>query len=641
MFKAAKKIVTRFLASVLFALVLPGFVLLFPPRPACAGASLHSPYSIGLAFYQAQGEAALALPGVSVLPAAFLAVTVSPEHPDIALYASRSQIQGKATELGVWADGSTVLPQAVFPRGAEKPDPLEPGKTTRIFEGAFMVLVPLPKEALAAQTVDVHLAGLACSPVNCTPLNLTRTIPVPDAATLATLPDAASSPWWDSLLSGVAEPLAAMSAPSGATPSRFAVAPLTPSLNGKGIPLTPRADAFLSAITPVPFSPELEVTSVGKAILLGFLAGIILNLMPCVLPILGIKLATLLSHGGNTPEGLRRFRRHQIFFALGILTWFMVLAGLFHFLDLAWGQIFQSPEVVFALAAVLVLLALNLFGLFSLPLIDLRAGNAKNPNLRAFAEGFGATLLATPCGGPLLGGVLSWALLQPLGTLTLTLEWVGLGMAFPYLLLAAFPSLARCLPRPGEWMRTMEQVIGFLLLGTVAYLVGFLPLDILPRVLASLVLMAFGVWLWPKRMAARLFGLVCILTACVWPFLPQAGHGEWKDYSHMEFADVLGKRPILVDFTADWCPTCKVVEATALRENTLRTWQSAYGLSLFRVDMTRENPEGEALLRAVGSVSIPVIAVFPAGEKAFAPFVLRDIVTSGQIAAALSAAASN
>ncbi|MCC8193655.1 MAG: thioredoxin family protein, partial [Deltaproteobacteria bacterium] len=301
----------------------------------------------------------------------------------------------------------------------------------------------------------------------------------------------------------------------------------------------------------------------------------------------------------------------------------------------AWGQIFQSPAVVFALALVLLLLALNLFGVFSLPLIDIRAGKAKNADLRAFAEGFGATLLATPCGGPLLGGVLSWALLQPLGVLALTLLCVGLGMAFPYLLLAAFPALANRLPRPGEWMRTMEQALGFLLLGTVAYLVSLLPLAILPRVVASLVLAAFGGWLWRKRAFARLAGIACILAACAWPFMAQPAAGRWVAYTHAAFEDVLGKRPILVDFTADWCPTCKVVETTALRESALRDWEKQYGLALFRVDMTRENPEGEALLKAVGSVSIPVIAVFGTGGDPLAPLVLRDVVTKGQVEAAL------
>ena len=639
MAKAAKKNVIFFLAGLLLGLLLPMPGQLASVPPAWSAVTVNSlPYAMSAAFCRADAGESSRLPGgAGNAAAAFLAITVTPVQPGYSLYASKSQAQGKVTEISVTADGSALSSPVIFPKGAEKPDPLTPGNTTRMLEGAFTALVPLPGSALAAERLDLRLTGLACSAANCIPLTLTETVAVPEASARAGLPDASAAPWWSSLVSGVAEPMGAPPLPAASGALRLGAVSLTPG-TGAAVSLAPPSGAFIEKITPVPFSPGLEVASMGKAILLGFLAGIILNLMPCVLPVLGIKLASLLGHGA-TLEGLRRFRRHQLFFALGILVWFTVMAGLFHFLDLAWGQIFQSPAVVFALAILLLLLALNMFGVFSLPLIDLRAGNTKNPDIRAFAEGFGATLLATPCGGPLLGGVLSWALLQPLGVLALTLECVGLGMAFPYLLLAAFPALAKRLPRPGEWMRTMEHVLGFLLLGTVAYLVSFLPLGILPRVIASLVLAAFGGWLWHKKTLVRFFGIVCILFACVWPFMAQPATGQWTPYSHTAMADVLGKRPILVDFTADWCPTCKVVEATALRESALQAWEKEYNLALFRVDMTRENPEGEALLRAVGSVSIPVIAVFRKGDDALSPLVLRDIVTRGQVEAALQEAA--
>lgn len=606
----------------------------------CFAAAQERPYSLETAVYRAARQTASALPG-SPEASLFLAVTVTPRQSGVYLYASKSQAQGKVTEFGLGGGGESFSCPVIFPKGTEKPDPLRPGAITRVFEGAFTALIALPENATETETLTLRLTGLACSNVNCTPLAIAQTVVMPGAGALASLPDVATAPWWDALRNGVAEPLAAIPSldDAGRLP-RIGSVPLA-SGGGDAVAFTaPNPGAFLEKIVPVSFTPGLEVASMGKAALLGFLAGIILNLMPCVLPVLGIKLAALLGHGGQSPESLRRFRRHQLFFALGILVWFTAMAGLFRFLDLAWGQIFQSPIVVFALAVILLLLALNLFGVFSLPLIDLRAGNTKNPDLRAFAEGFGATLLATPCGGPLLGGVLSWALMQPLGILALTLECVGLGMAFPYLLLAAFPALAKRLPRPGEWMRTMEQALGFLLLGTVAYLVSFLPLGILPRVVASLVLAAFGGWLWRKRLAARLLGIACIVAACIWPFMPQPTAGDWADYSHEAFTEVLGKRLVLVDFTADWCPTCKMVEATALRESTMRAWRKKYDLALFRVDMTRENPGGEALLRAVGSVSIPVIAVFGKGEDAHAPLVLRDVVTKGQVEAALERAAS-
>ena len=644
-----KKSAARLLRALYFCMfclaVLPfgqAFAALRLPQPAPP----QMPYAISTAFYRAGPDAVSLLPGTLPPAAVFLAVTATPREAGGGLYASKSQTGGKVTEISVVAEGTPIPSPVLFPRGAPKPDPLNPGGTARMFPDAFTALVPLPDSALAAEYLNVRLTGLACSAVNCTPLVLSERVAVPDEQLRKDLPDAALAPWWDALLLGVVEAMPPVASSGNAesvrlmplSPLSLPAAPLASGVGKDGVFPAGDSSTFIEKITPVPFSPGLEVSSLGKAVVLGFLAGIILNLMPCVLPVLGIKLAALMGHGGHTPEGMRNFRRHQVFFAGGILAWFTVMAGLFHFLDLAWGQIFQSPVVVFALAMVLLFLALNMFGVCSLPLIDLRAGNAKNPALRAFGEGFGATLLATPCGGPLLGGVLSWALLQPLGVLAVTLECVGLGMASPYLLLAAFPSLAKRFPRPGEWMRTMEQVLGFLLLGTVAYLVSFLPSDGMPRVVGALVLAAFGGWLWQKKAAARLLGIACIMAACVWPLYTRPPASYWMEYTHTGLRAVLGKQPVLVDFTADWCPTCKVVEATALRDATLAEWKKEHNLALFRVDLTRENPEGEALLRAVGSVSIPVIAVFGTGDSAYSPLVLRDVVTKGQIEAALEQA---
>ena len=601
------------------------------------------PYTLETAFYRAD-TLPLPLAENNSPPALFLAVTAVPDDPGLYLYASHSQARGKVAELGIFVGGVSVRSHAVFPLGAEKPDPLRPGETTRVFQGPFTILVPLPENLIGEAKLTARLTGLTCSDVNCTPITLEKSVRIPGRETFKSLPDAAVSSWWPALQSGVVEVLATASVSESAAPKMMGF-PLTPGFAQTG-PIVSESEVFLATIRPQSFTPDLEVASVGKAVLLGFLAGIILNLMPCVLPVLGIKLAALLTCGGDAGERVRRFRRHQLFFACGILTWFTVMAALFYFLDLTWGQVFQSPVVVLILAVFLLLLALNLFGVLALPLIDFRSGTYKRPDLEAFASGFAATLLATPCGGPLLGGVLSWALMQPLGTLTLTLESVGLGMAFPYLLLALFPSLALKLPRPGIWMGVLEQVLGFLLLGTVAYLVSFLPSGIMPRALAALVLTAFGGWLWGRSVnldavkyyTLRAVAVICVAFACLWPFQERQSTVIWTPYSHAGLAVDLGKRMVLVDFTADWCPTCKVVEATALTDEALETWKKHYDLALFRVDMTSKNPEGEALLKAVGSASIPVIAIFGFGENAHTPQVMRDVVTKGQVSEALERA---
>lgn len=586
----------------------------FAFHPVAAGASqaADAPYSLSGAY--ARAESGL-----------YLVLTATPKKEGVYLYAGKSQTTGKPTEVSAAVGGEAIPGPALFPRGTEKADPWQEGTKTPVYEGPVTVFIPLPAEVPGGKAISARLDGLACSAINCTPLTLywESSMPAGNIA-LGTVPGdllPEDMPVFaDTREAGTARPLL------GGTAGRLGGAGETMALPG----------AFLEKITPVPFAAHLEVSSLGKAVVLGFFAGLILNLMPCVLPVIGIKLAAFFASSGTEEERLRVFRRHQIFFSLGILAWFTCLAGLFHWLDFAWGQFFQSPEVVSLLALVLLLLALSIFGVFNLPLIDLKAGNTKNPALRAFTEGFTATLLATPCGGPLLGGVLSWALMQPLGVLAVTLECVGFGMAFPYLVLAAFPALSKRLPRPGRWMGTLEFAIGFLLLAAATYFVSFLPFGTFFKVAFAVSLVCFWGWQWRKQMPARRFGALCVLFSCIWLFRSgMGGDAIWREYTHTSFAATLGKRTILVDFTADWCPTCKMVEATALRESNLRKWENKYNLALFRVDMTRENPEGAALLKAVGSASIPVIAVFGGGENAFSPLILRDVVTSAQVEEAL------
>lgn len=161
---------------------------------------------------------------------------------------------------------------------------------------------------------------------------------------------------------------------------------------------------------------SLEPTALGTALFLGLLAGLILNVMPCVLPVLTMKVSALLSSSGYETEGQRlaHFREHNVLFAAGILTWFLVLAFCVGALGLAWGGLFQNTHLVYGLLILVFLLSLSLFDVFTLPVLDFKVGASRNPKTQAYLTGLVATLLATPCSGPLLGGVLGWAALQPL-----------------------------------------------------------------------------------------------------------------------------------------------------------------------------------------------------------------------------------
>ena len=407
--------------------------------------------------------------------------------------------------------------------------------------------------------------------------------------------------------------------------------------------------SLYESFVPQYYNESLEVSGLWQAIILGMLAGFVLNLMPCVLPVISLKFSALLAVTGmdNKQDKIKAFRSHCLFFALGVMVWFGVLALLLGVVGLAWGGLFQNPYVVAGLGFLLFLLSLSLFNVFTLPVLDLKVASSSNPHLQAFGSGVLATLLATPCSGPLLGGVLGWAISQPLYFLALTVLSVGLGMAMPYILMVFFPGLIRFLPKPGTWTLRLEQILGFFLMGTVAYMSTLLPAEWLPAFAFNLVTLAFAAWLWGQighlgasrrtRFFARLSAIFLMILSLMWGASSLKEDTLWENFNPLTFEEILGKENILLEFTADWCPSCKVMEYTTLNEKRMRLLQNKYKMRIIRVDLTRRNPDGEALLESLGSSSIPVIALFGQGEQAKKPLVLRDLVTPNQLDEALQA----
>jgi len=207
------------------------------------------------------------------------------------------------------------------------------------------------------------------------------------------------------------------------------------------------------AFVPRFFAPVLEVTGLFKAAALAFLAGLILNCMPCVLPVVSLKLSGLLALCGDEgPRERRRIlREHNAFFALGIVVYFLVLSAILGVFGLAWGQMFQSPSLAVVVAVVMFAMSLSLFGVFHLPVVDLRlpTGGRRHTRRGAFLAGALATLLATPCSGPFLGGVLAWTVLQPLPVIMTVFATIGLGMASA-VRLAGPPTAAGAFPAPSR-----------------------------------------------------------------------------------------------------------------------------------------------------------------------------------------------
>ena len=569
---------------------------------------------------------------------------------------------GKPTVLRVTgADGKKTLP-VFYPSGLAQRDLYAPSTMVRVYKGTTPLFVRLDQLKGDEQAKAV-LNMLVCSAQNCQLFNTKVALSMPKDA-----PPLASQPWaeqWRAVVQGkgtdAVPPVSSVSSAPAVSPGKTGTGPgtavgtamsLPGSLTGgQGVSLAGGPSEIEQAGSDWIFAPrhvqeEAEVRGLGKALLLGLLAGLLLNCMPCVLPVLTLKASAMLVVGsGDKAERLHRFREHNVLFAAGILTQFLLLAVILGTAGLIWGQLFQSTTFVAAMLVVVFMLGLSMLGLFTLPVIDLKAGSTNSPRLQAFLTGIMATLLATPCSGPLLGGVLSWAFMQPLMVLIVVFLAVGMGMSIPYIIFAVRPELAVFLPRPGKWMEALERLVGFFLLGTSLYLLSILPQEQHMPLLAALLAVAVGGWVWgyyggydaPRWRRDLLGGALATLVVVVVIFAahPPVQESLWEPFDAPTFRTELGKTPILVEFTADWCPNCKFLERTTLTPRRLRHWQEEYGLRLVRVDLTRPNPEAEALLQALGSSSIPLTAVFSKGLASSAPVVLRDIYSADTLSSTL------
>lgn len=549
-----------------------------------------------------------------------LAVLLLQPHPGWYTYSDAKSPVGQPTRLHVELEGFGPL-QVAMPPGQMKKDAVDPSLQVEVYQGPTPLFVPLPQEAQPPYRLRATLRLLLCTEDQCLPASLD----LPADSGPGPFPAPGKDAWWSlwprALDRGLAapaapEPTAAQAAALGTHPWSF-------------------SPSYLQA--------QREVTTLVPAILFGLLAGFLLNFMPCVLPVVSLKLSALL--GGTASGRLPRqeqFREHNLFFALGVLAYFLFLSLLLGATGQAWGQTFQKPGVVLALVTILFALSLSLFGIYTLPIVDMKFGQSTRPRTQAFFTGVLATLLATPCSGPFLGGVLGWALLQQPAVISAVFLSIGLGMAMPYLVMVASPGLVRFLPKPGPWVGHIEKGVAFFLMGTCIYLLNILPEGRLVAALILLWITALAAWLLGRAslvdgrgnaLALRALALALVVAAFVWAMRPHT-ETAWTEFRAANFAERLGKETLFVEFTADWCPSCKVLNQAVLTQDNIAAWRERYDLTLVRVDLSQPNPEGEALLQALGSRSIPVLAVFPA-KAPDKPIVLRDFYSSRDIREAL------
>jgi thiol:disulfide interchange protein/DsbC/DsbD-like thiol-disulfide interchange protein len=406
---------------------------------------------------------------------------------------------------------------------------------------------------------------------------------------------------------------------------------------------------------------EVDGLTMVTAAAFALLGGLILNLMPCVFPVLSIKVLSLVRHAG---ESRARLRRHGLAYTAGVLSSFLGLAALLIALKgggaaIGWGFQLQSPAVVAGLAYLLLAMGLSLSGVVHVGgrLAGIGDGLARRSGLTgSFFTGVLATVVATPCTAPFMGSAVGFALTQSAGVALAVFASLGLGLALPFLVLTLWPPALRALPRPGAWMETLKQVLAFPVYATVAWLVWVLAQQIDPggllEALIGLVLVGFAAWAWehgrgaaPKSariaQAAAMLALVAVASVAVTlprdraaPSAQAAADGVEPFTQARLDALVDAHRPVFVDMTAAWCITCAVNEATSLNTKAVRAALSERGVTYMKGDWTNQNPEITRLLEKHGRSGVPLYLLYTGAGEAR---VLPQILTEGTVLAALEA----
>lgn len=433
-------------------------------------------------------------------------------------------------------------------------------------------------------------------------------------------------------------------------------------------------------------------------LLSAFLGGLILNVMPCVLPVIGLKVMSFVQQAGQS-------RAHALalncWYSAGIVAVFLALAGFAVVFNLGWGSQFSSAAFNISLIGIVFAMALSLLGMWEIPIPGFIGTGAaveiteREGPTAAFLKGILTTLLATPCLGPFMAPALFWAVSQPTWMTFAIFATVGIGMASPYLLIGAYPNLIRFLPKPGAWMETFKKIMGLVLLATVVWLLTFIEAPLVVPTVALMVGIATGCW-WVSQtpvtapldqkaygwVTAMMIVVIAGMSAYGWLYrdvmkprhekniakcaeeqigeqridiaerLGQinnnlatgegsqqlrelidqlaaessaSGNGEWQNFSLSKLGKLtlVEGRTVLVDFTADWCLTCKTLEKLVLHTQAVQEAITIADVVTMEADYTKRPAEIERTIKALGGVGVPLIAVFP-GNDPYHPHVFSD-----------------
>jgi thiol:disulfide interchange protein DsbD len=413
----------------------------------------------------------------------------------------------------------------------------------------------------------------------------------------------------------------------------------------------------ISAPEPEP-APLSEYLKILGGMLLG---GLILNLMPCVFPVIGLKIMGFVQQAGSNR---RKIVLHGWVFTLGVLVSFLVLSGILFTARAAagdaveWGYQLQDPRVVLALMVLMFLLALNLFGIFEIGTSATSVGSsllAKQGFAGSFFSGVLATVVATPCSAPFLGAAIGAAIALPTVQFFAAFTTMGIGLALPYLVLSAFPKLIGFLPRPGAWMESFKQAMSFLLFATAGYLLwvyaGQIGLENLLGPLFGLSAIALAAWVYGRwnlphrkastRMTARIVAVLFAGGGLLLALPPRQATADqqqtaaalvWETWSQQRVDDLLAEgTPVYIDFTAQWCLTCQVNKKRAYTPQVVALFEEK-GVVALKADKTVRNPEIDAALRRFGRSAIPVNVLLAPGRE---PLILPELLAPDDLLKAL------
>ena len=404
-------------------------------------------------------------------------------------------------------------------------------------------------------------------------------------------------------------------------------------------------------------APPTTLLGLALAVLGALLGGLLLNLMPCVFPVLAIKVMGFAQPG----QSRTAHRSAGLAYTAGVVLSFVLLGALMLPLrasgeQLGWGFQLQSPQVVVALALLFTLLGLNLAGVFEIGMLvpsRLASWQSQRPSVNAALSGILAVAVASPCTAPFMGASLGLAIALPAWQALSVFAAMGLGMALPFWAASLWPGLAKALPRPGAWMVVFRQAMAFPMFATVVWLVWVLgqqtSIDGASGLLAVLLCVAFAAWAWGLPGRARWVLSAVALAALAWlasSVLPNALREapaplattnetapRWQAWSEARLqSELAAGRPVFVDFTAAWCVTCQYNKKTTLADAALLADFDARKVTLLRADWTRRDAAITQALAALGRSGVPVYALYAPGK---APVILSELPSVAEVQAAL------